>query len=181
MPTLSNTRSYLRLTGVLLPWLVIPLCWAGQIDSASYFHLRRGMNESEILLRAGEPDRITGLNTAPLSANQAGYAAADLEIKRFHYIPGALESDPHLTVITFRGGLVSRIERSKVFSRVKPPETDAVRRPLTTDEVRRKQADRVLDAARDYAEIRQRLKRQGGTGTTAAENRAPPEAGNQDK
>ncbi|RKZ36835.1 MAG: hypothetical protein DRQ37_03260 [Gammaproteobacteria bacterium] len=138
------------------------------------------MSESEVLLRVGEPDRITGLNTARSNSSRTGYLGADLEIKQFHYIPDAQESDPHLTVITFRGGMVSLIERSKVFARAKLSDTDAVRRPLTTHEVRRKQADRVLDAAKDYAEIRQRLKRQGDVRNADARGGASPEADERD-
>ncbi len=33
-----------------------PSVSASQIESSAYFHLRRGMSESEVLVRAGTPD-----------------------------------------------------------------------------------------------------------------------------
>jgi|GEM_PF-1201604 len=147
---------------------------AGQIDSASYFALRTGMTESEVLVRVGEPDRvsypsdeISARRSATLLPSADGGAAVGVRshaqvhaVKRWHYIPESSESDPHITVITLRGDRVAAIERIKVFSRAQPaPATDrqAVRSARKPDRAL-EHAQRVLDAAREYAAIRARLK-----------------------
>lgn len=150
---------------------------AGQIESATFFGLRRGMSESEILVRAGPPDLITspGTRSVVISSDRVSRApdgglaidrvkrVVSPALERWHYIPDRSESDPHLTVITFRGGQVWDMERTKVFSRAglpAPPGAsgDAGQR-LSDEEIRLRRAERTLEAAESYAETRERLRK----------------------
>jgi hypothetical protein len=74
----------------------------GQIDFEIYQHLKIGMSESEILIRAGAPDREEYMGGS---------------VKQLFYIPGRDEYDPHITVITTTNGRVTNIERTRLFSR----------------------------------------------------------------
>lgn len=151
--------------------------WAGQIASADFFKLQRGMSESEILVRAGVPDLVTtpGFETIEV---QGGKVRDDKTgkrisfdtfrhsrtpvIERWHYVPGPHEHDPHLTIVTFRGGEVWELVRTKVFSRASLPQPseDAPERDGGTSEydVRVERVDKTIDAAESYAATRRRLK-----------------------
>lgn len=155
---------------------------AGQIDSSAYFHLRRGMSESEVLVRAGPPDLVTspGLEAVEIKHGMVergddGAVSFDTfrrtripTIARWHYIPGAGETDPFITIITFRGGEIWEIERTKVFSRYRPKspasasEGDAGK--VTDTDIQRERADNTLKAAEAYAATRARLKKEAAEG-----------------
>ena len=81
----------------------------GQIDSATYSRLSIGMSEGEVLTKAGSPDKEVYLGSEVKGESES--------IKQLLYLPGADESDPHLTVITIIKGKVINLERTKVFSR----------------------------------------------------------------
>jgi hypothetical protein len=67
-----------------------------------YIHLRRGMSEGEVLLRAGKPDQETF------------EGGRNFVVKSLYYYP--TQADPYITVVTLRGGRVANIERtSKTF------------------------------------------------------------------
>jgi hypothetical protein len=67
-----------------------------------YIHLRRGMSEGEVLLRAGKPDEETF------------EGGRNFVVKSLYYYP--TQADPYITVVTLRGGRVANIERtSKTF------------------------------------------------------------------
>ena len=150
---------------------------AGQLDSATYFALDRGMSESEVLVRAGPPDLVTHpggevisrRSTASVVDEDGRFALLDererlrgITIKEFHYIPDHTEHDPHLTIVTLRGGRVWKIERTKLLTRPRPPAGASTggppsRRPSDT-EIRIERAERVRSAAEEYAATRERLK-----------------------
>ncbi len=151
---------------------------AGQIDASVLFMLRTGMDESEVLVRAGPPDLVTSpggetfeVFTGSAVAGPDGEVAFDsfrsvnaAAVRRWHYIPDSSEHDPHLTVITMKAGWVFSIERKKIFSRYLPPPPDQTSydRPpvMTDDDIVRQRLQRTLDAAEHYAETRNRLKRE---------------------
>lgn len=81
----------------------------GQIDFATFTRLHLGMSEGEILSVAGSPDKEVNLGSETIGTNGL--------IRQFLYLPGPDESDPHLTVITIKKGMVINIERTKIFSR----------------------------------------------------------------
>ena len=149
---------------------------AAQLSSSVFFKLQRGMNEGELLVRAGQPDLVTypgvtaretsiGDTVTDEDGNEAFVRFRRTripEIKQYHYIPDRSEHDPFLTVVTLQGGLISRIERTKVFSRENLPEparrASAPTVPVRSDaEVKRDRAERTFKAAQDYAATRQRL------------------------
>jgi hypothetical protein len=150
---------------------------ASQIDSATFFLLRTGMSESDILIRAGSPDLVTmagGERVEVISGSVGeeitGRAGFDVSrtvsfsnIMLWHYIPDRSEFDPHLTVITMKGGRVADIEREKVFSRDRLPEPPSAASPtaLSDREIVRRRLERTLRAAEQYARIRDRLKKDG--------------------
>ncbi len=151
---------------------------AEQIDSAAYFHLRRGMSESEVLVRAGPPDLVTSPGQEAVEVKHGmvdrgddGQVSFDSfrrtripTVARWHYIPGPGETDPFITIITFKGGEIWELERTKVFSRYKPKTSasaldgDAGR--ATDTDIQRERADNTLKAAEAYAATRARLKKQ---------------------
>ena len=154
---------------------------AGQLDSATYFALDRGMSESEVLARAGPPDLVTHpggevivdrvaepfVDDDPRLSLLGDYERyREVEIKEFHYIPDHTEHDPHLTIVTLRGGRVWEIERTKLLTRPKAPAGDsrppasAAARPPSDADIRIERVDRVLSAAEAYSETRARLKAQ---------------------
>lgn len=91
-----------------------------------YIRLRRGMTEGEVLARAGSPDvesvqgvettaqRLTGVARQPGTGSTLAIVMKRSEIvKTYTYLPTL--SDPFTTVITFKGGRVSDIQRIKKF------------------------------------------------------------------
>lgn len=153
---------------------------AGQIDSAAYFHLNRGMSESEVLVRAGPPDLVTSPGTEAIEVKhgmvdrgEEGDVSFDSFrrtripiITSWHYVPGPQVTDPFITIVTFRAGEVWDIERTKVFSRYKPssPETSSQSEsaPASDTDIQRERADNTLKAAEAYAATRAKLKEQAG-------------------
>ena len=113
--------------GVLLSASAI----AGQVDSSAYFHLRRGMSESEVLVRAGPPDLVTSPGQEAVEVRHGvvdqgndGDVSFDSfrraripTLASWHYVPSPGETDPFITIGTFRGGEVWELQRTKVFSR----------------------------------------------------------------
>ena len=104
---------------VLAPLTIIlslfsSLAGAGQIDSSAYFHLRQGMSESEVLVRAGPPDLVTSpgqeaieVNNGVVDRGEDGEVTFDTfrrtripTLTRWHYVPGPGETDPFITIIT---------------------------------------------------------------------------------
>jgi len=152
---------------------------AGQIDSSAYFHLRRGMSESEVLVRAGPPDLVTSPGQEAVEVrrgvvNQGDDGDVSFDSFRrtriptlasWHYVPGPGETDPFITIVTFRGGEVWELERTKVFSRYKPESspTESRQDTISDTDIQRERADNTLKAAEAYAATRAKLKEQGGT------------------
>jgi hypothetical protein len=170
-----------------------PGAHAGQIESAIYFSIRRGMTDGEVLVRAGSPDLVTspGLESVEVRSGMVARPGKGEEtfsefrrtraptIERWHYIPGYEEHDPYLTIITFRGGDVWEVQRIKVFSRQKPPaaSTGTGVEPVRDEDIRRERADNTLEAAEAYAATRAKLKEQAGAeGAGELEHRPSPEA-----
>jgi hypothetical protein len=165
----------------LLGWVALfpPALCAGQIDSSAFFLLRRGMSESEILVRAGPPDLVTSPGQEAVQVNQGmvergGDGAVSFEtfqrtriptVASWHYVPGPGETDPFITIITFRAGEVWELQRTKVFSRYKPKSTgaSAEQETISDNDIQRERADNTLKAAQDYAATRAKLKEQGAT------------------
>jgi hypothetical protein len=167
-----------------------PSVGAGQIESSVYFHLRRGMSESEVLVRAGPPDLVTspGLEAVEVKSGRVdrgddGEVSFDSfrrtripTLSRWHYVPGAEETDPFITIITFRAGEAWEIQRTKVFSRSAPKSSasasDQDSATITDTDIQRERADNTLKAAEAYAATRAKLKQQAGdqaASATAAE------------
>ena len=157
---------------------------AGQIASGDYFTLKRGMSESEVLVRVGPPDLVTrpGREATVLRSRTLldvpgeGLVHGTLErysapeIKELHYIPDHAEHDPHLTVITIRAGEVWSMERTKLLTRPRAPGHDVVTSQRLSDaELRVHRAERVLEAATAYAQIRERLGGDDSAATAANE------------
>ncbi len=69
------------------------------MDFGVYIHLRRGMSEGEVLLRAGTPDQETF------------EGGRNFVVKSLYYYPTL--SDPFITVVTLRGGRVAELERTR--------------------------------------------------------------------
>lgn len=166
---------------------------AGQIDSATFFLLRTGMSESEILIRAGSPDLVTTpggerveVISGSIGEGMSGRNGFDVFRKLrishttlWHYIPDRSEYDPHLTIITMKGGRVSDIEREKIFSREGLPEPPpASSSPAPSDsEIVRRRLERTMRAAEHYARTRARLKQEGLDLEQAADGSTEPGAG----
>ena len=119
---------YRGLTSVLLLGSCCASAVAGQIDTETFNRLMRGMSESEVLLRAGPPDIDSGAGTRAVETTTVSESDGALVVvsrsstdvvRKLHYIPDEDEHDPHLTVITISGGVVTELKRSKVFSRKK--------------------------------------------------------------
>ncbi len=163
-----------------------PSVGAGQIESSAYFTLRRGMSESEVLVRAGPPDLVTSPGLEAVEVKSGRVARGDdgevsfdsfrrtriPTLSRWHYVPGPEETDPFITVITFKAGEVWEIERTKVFSRYTPkssasaPDRNSV--TVTDTDIQRQRADNTLKAAEAYAATRARLKEQSGDQAASA-------------
>ena len=174
-----ETRILATLLALLGTWAVVPLpAAAGQIDSAAFFHLRRGMSESEVLVRAGPPDLVTspGLEAIEVKRGMVdrgidGEVTFDSfrrtripTISQWHYVPGPEETDPFITIITFRAGEIFELERTKVFSRYKPKSAGKASDGggTTATDIQRERADNTLKAAEAYAATRAKLKEQAG-------------------
>lgn len=69
------------------------------MDFGVYIHLRRGMTEGEVLLRAGKPDQETV------------EGGRNFVVKSLYYYPTL--ADPYITVVTVRGGRVAELERTR--------------------------------------------------------------------
>ena len=157
---------------------VPPSVDAGQIDSSAYFHLRRGMSESEVLVRAGPPDLVTSpgleaveVRSGVVDRGDDGEVTFDSfrrtripTLSSWHYVPGPGETDPFITIVTFRAGEVWELQRTKVFSRYKPKSSATARKQnsVTDTDIQRERADNTLKAAEAYAATRAKLKEQGG-------------------
>ena len=175
----------------LVPLLAIsgflaPAVGAGQIESSAYFYLRRGMSESEVLVRAGPPDLVTSpgleaveVNSGRVDRGDDGEISFDSfrrtripTLSRWHYVPGPEEADPFITIITFRAGEVWEIQRTKVFSRYTPSSSaspsDRDSATVTDTDIQRQRADNTLKAAEAYAATRAKLKEQAGNEAAGA-------------
>ena len=183
MGTCNEARppAAVRLAGPLMVLgaavLFSPALRAGQIDSSAFFLLQRGMSESEILVRAGPPDLVTSpgqeaveVKHGVVSRGEDGDVSFDSflrtripTIAQWHYIPAPGETDPFITIITFRAGEVWEMQRTKVFSRYKPPSSGAAaeQETMSDADIRRERADNTLKAAEAYAATRAKLKGQG--------------------
>lgn len=140
---------------------------AAQIDTATFNALRRGMPESEVLARAGEPDLITAPGGQVLARGAFGGAVLDSGPRiLYHYVPEPGAHDPWLTIVTFTNGRVSALERRKLFAPVAAPpprmEDRPAPEPPRDEDVLRERADRTLDAAERYSEVRSRIKERSG-------------------
>lgn len=165
-----------------------PLLSAGQIESSAFFLLRRGMSESEVLVRAGPPNLVTSPGQEAVEVKRGVVDRGDdgevtfdsfrrtriPTLSSWHYVPDPGETDPFITIITFRGGEVWELRRTKVFSRYKPksPETATVEDSVTDTDIQRERADNTLKAAEAYAATRAKLKEQGGDANAAADESA---------
>ena len=176
--TLAPTLLLAMVIAMAIAWVPLP-AGAGQIDSSAYFHLRRGMSESEVLVRAGSPDLVTSPGTEAVEVKRGmvdqgedGEVTFDSfrrtripTITRWHYVPGAGETDPFITIITFRAGEIWEIQRTKVFSRHKAKSSGGTSdsATVTSDtDIQRERADNTLKAAETYAATRAKLKEQAG-------------------
>lgn len=134
---------------------------AGQLSLEQYNGLKRGMSESEVFYRVGEPDRITvdGVDV------EIGYGFYGHR-RELHYIPAPEEHDPQLTIVHIRNGRVASLERIKLLTRAPlPPPPAQPRSDEGVDrehEIRSGRAERTLDAAERYSEVRARLKAENG-------------------
>jgi len=181
-------RPNLLLT-ILVPLLAMAALFphsasAGQIASAAYFHLRQGMSESEVLVRAGPPDLVTSPGVEAVEVKHGLVERGDdgevtfdsfrrtriPTLSRWHYVPGPGETDPFITIVTFRAGEVWEIERTKVFSRYKPGSSGSAsgQGPATATDIQRQRADNTLKAAEAYAATRAKLKEQAGDEAASA-------------
>ena len=165
---------------VLLP----PLASAGQIESSAYFHLRQGMSEGEVLVRAGPPDLVTSPGVEAVEVKHGLVDRGDdgeltfdsfrrtriPTLSRWHYVPGPGETDPFITIVTFRAGEVWELERTKVFSRYKPSSSGSAsdKDSVTDTDIQRERADNTLKAAEAYAATRAKLKEQAGNEAASA-------------
>mgnify|MGYP001813938155 CR=1 FL=1 len=136
---------------------------AGQIDITTFNTIRIGMNEGEVLVRAGPPDLRVPLGAVETTFDSFyGTTETTAFVNELHYIPDSSEHDPHLTVITIRGGKVHAIDRTKVFSRTLAPSSSNQYAPTqqtrSDHDIKVQRADRTLQAAQRYAETRARLK-----------------------
>ena len=185
--------AYLELTILVsllgIAALLPTLASAGQIDSSAYFHLRRGMSESEVLIRAGPPDLVTSPGVEAVEVKHGlvdrgddGEVTFDSfrrtripTLSRWHYVPGPGETDPFITIVTFRAGELWELQRIKVFSRYKPTDSTSASgqdaATVTDTDIQRERADNTLKAAEAYAATRAKLKEQAGIEAASA----PPE------
>ena len=69
------------------------------MDFGVYIHLRRGMSEGEVLLRAGKPD------------HESFDGGRNFVVKSLYYYP--TQADPYITVVTLRGGRVASLDRTQ--------------------------------------------------------------------
>jgi len=137
---------------------------AGQLTLEQYNGLKRGMSESEVFYRVGEPDRVT-VDGVDIEYGYGYYGHR----RELHYIPDEHEHDPHLSIVHIRSGKVASLERIKLLTRppLAPPAPAASRDAVVDRDhsIRAGRAERTLDAAERYSAVRARLK---------AENAARP-------
>jgi len=69
------------------------------MDFTTFTHLRRGMSEGEVLLRAGKPDHESVENFRHFI------------VKSLYYYPTV--GNPYITVVTLHGGRIFEIERTR--------------------------------------------------------------------
>ena len=93
----------------------------------------------------------------------------------WHYVPGPGETDPFITIITFRAGEVWELTRTKVFSRYKPKSsvTASTQGTMSDTDIQRERADNTLKAAEAYAATRAKLKEQGGNAAASTPAQKP--------
>jgi hypothetical protein len=137
---------------------------AGQMSLETFGNLRRGMLESEVVLRAGPPDLVTSPEGDVVVFGEGIYGPS---VRELHYLPDSAEHDPQLTVVTITRGRVSALERRKITA---PPESlyggdvgaePPAPAPRSDIDIRRDRAERTLDAAEEYSEVRARIKARG--------------------
>jgi hypothetical protein len=179
-PAISATSTILAtlLSLLCIAMIFPPLVNAGQIESSAFFHLRRGMSESEVLVRAGPPDLVTSPGQEAVEVKHGVVERGDdgdvtfdsfrrtriPSLARWHYVPDSAETDPFITIITFRAGEVWELQRTKVFSRYKPKSaaTATGQDSISDTDIQRERADNTLKAAEAYAATRAKLKEQSG-------------------
>ena len=147
--------------------VALPLS-AGQLSLEQYNGLKRGMSESEVFYRVGEPDRIT-IDGVDVEIGYGFYGHR----RELHYIPSPEEHDPQLTIVHIRYGKIASLERIKLLTRAPlPPPSPEPRRDPTVDRehvIRAGRAERTLDAAERYSAVRERLKAKNAAAPGGAE------------
>lgn len=145
---------------------------AAQMDISAFNTLRRGMHESEVLFRAGEPDRVTSPGGYHVGYGAGATRSVHSGARReFHYIPDAGEHDPWLTVVELTHGRVTALRRSKLMGRpAGAPLTAGLAGtpPRRDEDIRRERAERTLRAAERYSEVRWRLQERARRGAQGA-------------
>ena len=159
----TTGRPAAALAALLLTCVPGPPAAAGQMPLEVFGNLRRGMPESEVLLRAGAPDLVTSPDGEVFAY---GFGSVGPEVRELHYVPEASDHDPQLTIVTIRRGRVAALDRRKIVAPPAallgaPPGPEAARPgavPRHDVDVRRERAERTLEAAERYAEVRARIK-----------------------
>jgi hypothetical protein len=151
----------MRGAAAIVAALAAALAAADQMSLETFGNLRRGMLESEVLLRAGPPDLVTSPEGDVVVLGGGVYGPS---VRELHYLPAGDEHDPQLTVVTITRGRVSALERRKITAPSESlyggdaggePPGPAPRRDI---DIQRERADRTLDAAERYSEVRARIK-----------------------
>ena len=82
-----------------------------------YIMLRTGMNEGELIQRAGPPDYESfegSVGNAVVTGRRGRVQSFNnLELRRLYYYPTS--SDPFTTVVTLTGGMISDLQRTRKF------------------------------------------------------------------
>ena len=151
------------------------------MEARTFSLLQIGMSESEVLARAGQPDLDTSIGLESVEhdtfirlddgdtvvgVSRKKQVAA---VKELHYVPGPGEHDPHLTVVTIKAGKITRLKRSKLFTRSTnglPVVSNADTGSISDYDYKIRQLNRTIAAAQQLADTRARLK--------AAAGNAPP-------
>lgn len=74
-----------------------------------YIRLKPGMNEGELLARAGAPDSTAV--EATRNVNVRGVPVANAEVKSYYYMP--TPANPYVTKVTLEAGIIASIDRTK--------------------------------------------------------------------
>lgn len=165
-------------------------CAGAQMDITTFNGLRRGMPESEVLLRAGPPDLVTEPGGAILAyGDYGGSVLVGSSRVELHYMPDSSDHDPQLTIVTLSNGRVSDLERRKIIGEIKlppppPPEEEELAPESalrSDDDIRRDRAERTLDAAERYADVRARIKQRMRGGNAASDAGRPLYRGTDDQ